>query len=81
MNPKSEKATPEQLQEDKKRMEDEISFWRNLCESPSNYQRQLLVIMAQLFYVVHNMDSTMYSFVAEVENMRSAYRYPDHIST
>jgi hypothetical protein len=41
---KKEKASPEELLADKKRMEEEISFWRNLCESPTNYQKQVQIL-------------------------------------
>jgi len=36
--------TAEELIADKKVVDEELAFWRNLCESPSNYQRQVEMI-------------------------------------
>ena len=42
-------ASPEQLKADKKIVEDEIAFWRDLCDAPTSYQRQVNVSYKQLF--------------------------------
>jgi len=34
-------ASPEQLKANKKIVEDEIAFWRDLCDAPTSYQRQV----------------------------------------
>jgi len=36
--------TQAQLKADKKLVEDEIKFWKNLCDSPTNYQNQIAAL-------------------------------------
>jgi len=47
---KEKPATPEQIQADKKAVEDEVAFWKNLCDSPTNYQRQVGVSTSTIVY-------------------------------
>ena len=37
------KPTKEEIQADKKKLDSEIAFWHDLCDSPTSYQRQIIV--------------------------------------